>query len=484
MVSGEKYISLDGNITVKPGCPAEKFLFVHSDNFNIFSFAIFFVYNFVLKYYHTIKGVYDFMNLTWGGVDCLELAENFGTPLYVYDTGIIKSRCREIRESFIDRWPNTRARYASKAFLTRSMARLIEREGLGLDVVSLGELHTALSANFPPERIEMNGNAKSHEEIALAVNSGVGRIIIDHPDELRTINHYAQKAGCVQKVLLRVAPGVDAHTHSSIATGQTGSKFGFPAEGPMLLDAIREGESLPNVDVRGLHFHVGSQIFDPSDHVTGLQKTIDLMRDLKRGIGFITHELNLGGGFGAVINPAMKPVALADFTDPMMQTLHAKCAEYGLEIPRAIIEPGRWVVSEAGITLYTVENIKELPGVTYIAVNGGMADNPRYALYQAEYHAVKVTDPDAPAYDRDGGTHVSVVGKCCESGDILIEDAKIAYLEAGDVIALYNTGAYTFSMSSRYNRLLRPAVVFVEDGKANVVVERETLEDMLRGDLL
>ena len=180
----------------------------------------------------------------------------------------------------------------------------------------------------------------------------------------------------------------------------------------------------------------------------------------------------------------MKPVELADFTDPMMKTLYGKCKEYGLEIPRAIIEPGRWVVSEAGITLYTVENIKELPGVTYIAVNGGMADNPRYALYQAEYQAVKVSDIDAPAYDRDGGTHVSVVGKCCESGDILIENAKIAYLEAGDVIALYNTGAYTFSMSSTYNKLLRPAVVFVEDGKSRIAVERQTLDDMLTGDLL
>ena len=424
------------------------------------------------------------MNLFWGGVDCLELAKNYGTPLYVYDTGIIKSRCREIKDTFIERWGNARARYAGKAFLTRAMCKLIEAEGLGLDVVSLGELHTALSADFPPERIEMNGNAKSHEEIELAVSSGVGRIIIDHPDELRTINHYAQKAGRVQKVLLRVAPGVDAHTHSSIATGQTGSKFGFPAEGPMLRNAIREGGLLQFVDIRGLHFHVGSQIFDPQDHVTGMQKTVDLMRDLKRELGFITHELNCGGGFGAVINPKMKPVELADFTDPMMKTLHGKCKEYGLEIPRAIIEPGRWVVSEAGITLYTVENIKELPGVTYIAVNGGMADNPRYALYQAEYQAVKVSDIDAPAYDRDGGTHVSVVGKCCESGDILIEDAKIAYLQPGDVIALYNTGAYTFSMSSTYNKLLRPAVVFVEDGKSRIAVERQTLDDMLTGDLL
>ena len=424
------------------------------------------------------------MALTWGGVDCQELAKNFGTPLYVYDVGVIKSRCRELRETFLNRWENTRVRYAGKAFLTLAMAKLIEREGLGLDVVTIGELYTALSAKFPPERIEMNGNAKSHEEIALAVSSGVGRIIIDHPDELRTISAEAQKSGRVQKVLLRVAPGVDAHTHSSIATGQTGSKFGFPAEGPMLREAIRTGRELANIDVTGLHFHVGSQIFDPQDHVTGLRKTLELVRDLKQELGFIVRELNFGGGFGAVIDPSVPPVKSADFTDPMMQLLHSFCNDNGLDIPRAIIEPGRWIVSEAGITLYTVENIKELPGVTYIAVNGGMADNPRYALYQAEYHAVKVSAPEAPAYDRDGGTHVSIVGKCCESGDILIDNAKIAYLEAGDVIALYNTGAYTFSMSSTYNKLLRPAVVFVEDGKSRIAVERQTLDDMLRGDLL
>lgn len=424
------------------------------------------------------------MSLTWGGVDCYELAERFGTPLYVYDEGMIRARCRELKRTFIDRWSNARVRYAGKAFLTRAMAKLIEEEGLGLDVVSLGELHTALSAGFPPERIEMNGNAKSHEEISLAVSSGVGRIIIDHPDELKVIEHYARESGHAQKVLLRVAPGVDAHTHSHIATGQTGSKFGFPSEGEMLPSAIDYAMSSNLIDLRGIHFHVGSQLFDPRDHIMAIEHITSLMKTLKDTLNFTVHELNFGGGFGAVKNPSMKPVAPSDFTDPMMTLLKARCAEYGLEVPRAIIEPGRWVVSEAGITLYTVENIKELPGVTYIAVNGGMADNPRYALYQAEYDAVSVKEPDAPAYDRDGGTHVSVVGKCCESGDILIENAKLPRLEAGDLIALYNTGAYTFSMSSRYNKLLRPAVVFVEGGNARVVVERETLRDMLAGDLL
>lgn len=421
--------------------------------------------------------------LTWGGVDCQKLAEEFGTPLYVYDSGIIRARCREIREKFLARWVNTRARYAGKAFLTRAMAQLIHEEGLGLDVVSYGELHTALSVNFPTDRIEMNGNAKSHEEIELAVNSGVGRIIVDHPDELRVIEEYSRRAGRSQKILIRVTPGVDSHTHSHIATGQTGSKFGFPIEGSMLRDAIEYAQNSEHIDFRGLHFHVGSQLFSNQDHLTALKNIMNLIRDLKNEMNVVIHELNFGGGFGAVINPSVQSVRLEDFTDPMMKLLHSKCEEYNLEVPRAIIEPGRWVVSEAGITIYRVENIKELPKVTYIAVNGGMADNPRYALYQAEYEAVSVREPDAPAYDRDGGTHVSVVGKCCESGDVLIENAKLPRLEAGDLIALYNTGAYTFSMSSSYNRLLRPAVVFVENGKAKLIVKRESIDDLLNGDL-
>lgn len=429
------------------------------------------------------KECFSVSGLTWGGVDCQSLAEEYGTPLYVYDSGFIRSRCREIREKFLARWVNTRARYASKAFITRAMAKLIQEEGIGLDVVSYGELQTALSVNFPTDRIEMNGNAKSREEIELAVNSGVGRIIVDHPDELRVIEEFSRRAGRSQKILIRVAPGVDSHTHSHIATGQTGSKFGFPTEGPMLRDAIEYSMKSEMIDFRGLHFHVGSQLFDPQDHLMGLEHTIELMRDLKREMNVDVRELNFGGGFGAVINPHVTSVRLEDFTDPMMKMLHSKCEEYGLEVPRAIIEPGRWVVSEAGITIYRVENIKELPKVTYIAVNGGMSDNPRYALYQAEYEAVSVKEPDAPAYDRDGGTQVSVVGKCCESGDVLIENAKLPRLDAGDLIALYNTGAYTFSMSSSYNRLLRPAVVFVENGKSRLVVERENIDDMLKGDL-
>ncbi|MBR0168039.1 MAG: diaminopimelate decarboxylase [Synergistaceae bacterium] len=423
-------------------------------------------------------------HLTWGGVDCQELSERFGTPLYVFDTGIIRQRCRELRSTFLERWPNTKVRYAGKAFLIRAMAKLIHDEGIGLDVVSEGELYTALSAGFPPSDIEMNGNAKSRREIQYSVDSGVGRIIVDHPDELKTIEEYAEKAGRVQRVMIRVAPGVDAHTHKYIATGSTDSKFGVPAdsrEGSMLTEAIRFARTCPHIDMTGLHFHVGSQLFETEDFTKSVEVILRLMKSLKDNLNFTTHELNMGGGFGAVINPSIPAMKSEFYTEPMMKTLVDGCKSYGLEIPCAILEPGRWIISEAGITLYTVENVRELPEITYIAVNGGMSDNPRYALYQAEYNAVKIDDVDGEIYRPSNGGKVSIVGKCCESGDILIDDAEIQRVKAGDVIALYNTGAYTFSMSSTYNCLPRPAVVFVENGEAKVVAERQSLEDIIRG---
>ncbi|MBQ9389569.1 MAG: diaminopimelate decarboxylase [Synergistaceae bacterium] len=433
------------------------------------------------------KGSSKISHLTWGGIDCRELAERFGTPLYVFDTAIMKSRCRELRETFLNRWENTRVRYASKAFLIKAMAKLIDDEGLGLDVVSLGELQTALSAGFPPDRIEMNGNAKSHEEIELAVKSGVGRIIVDHPDELKFIEKYAAEAGRVQRVSVRVAPGVDAHTHAYIATGSTDSKFGVPAdsrEGSMLCEAVKFAQGCEHIDMRGLHFHVGSQLFDTDDYTKSIEVILQLMKSLKDTMNFTTYELNMGGGFGAVINPAVPYMRAEFYTDAMMKVLTEGCKRYGLEMPMAVIEPGRWIVSEAGITLYTVENVRELPEVTYIAVNGGMSDNPRIALYQAEYNAVDVCNTEGEIYRPKTGGKVSIVGKCCESGDILIDDAEIQEVKAGDVIALFNTGAYTFSMSSNYNYLPRPAVVFVENGEARVVAERQTIEDLLRGQVL
>ena len=422
-------------------------------------------------------------HLFWGGADCVKLAERFGTPLYVLDEAVIQERCSEVRRDFLSRWKNTTACYAGKAFLTRAMVRLMDREGRGLDVVSLGELHTALSAGFPPERIELHGNAKSVTELTRALEVGVGRIIVDSPMELEVLGALAEGLGRRARILLRVAPGISAHTHAYITTGQTGSKFGIPVEGNMLTEVVKSALSRKGLELMGLHFHVGSQIFEPDVHRESVVRVVEAASRLKKETGFEMREINFGGGYGARVNPSEPHVPLALFTDAMMGALEERCAALGLECPSAAIETGRWIVSEAGITLYRVETVKELPGVTYVAVDGGMADNPRHPLYNALYDAVSAERPHASATPREG-THVSLVGKCCESGDVLIEDSHLPAVRRGEILAVYNTGAYTFSMAGNYNRLCRPAVVLVHEGMAELMVKRQTPDDLLSGDLI
>ena len=419
-------------------------------------------------------------HLFWGGADCVELAARFGTPLYVLDESVIRARCAEVRRDFLDCWPNASASYASKAFLTRTMARIVEDEGLGLDVVSLGELHTALSAGFPAPRIEMHGSAKSEAELNAALDAGIGRIVVDGLMELEVLADLAARKGRRAEILLRVTPGVAPHTHAYIATGHEGSKFGLPLDGDLLPRAVRLALERDSISLCGLHFHVGSQIFDPTAHVRSVTRVVEAMKRLREELGFRVWELNMGGGFGARSHPSEPPVPLKLFTDAMMEALQRACEAGGLEVPDVSIEPGRWIVSEAGITLYRVETVKELPGVTYVGVDGGMADNPRPALYQAVYRAAVADRPGAPPGWED--VKVSIVGKCCETGDILIENAVIPSVRRGEVLALFNTGAYTFSMAGNYNRLCRPAVVLVKGGQAEVIVERQTPDDLLRGD--
>ena len=421
-------------------------------------------------------------HLLWGGADCVELARRFGTPLYVFDEGVIRSRCAEVRRDFLSRWPDTAAFYSGKAFLTRAMARIIEQEGLGLDAVSLGELRTALSSGFPAHRIEMNGNVKTGEELRAALEAGVGRIIVDSLTELEVLSGVAGRMGRRAAILLRVAPGVDPHTHAHIATGQTDSKFGLPVEGDLLPRAVRLAMDSPDLDLRGLHFHVGSQLSDPQDHVESVVRVVGAMARLRDETGFEAAELNMGGGYGAVPHPSRPHLPLRTFTDPMMEALVQGCAAHGLRRPAAAIESGRWIVSESGVTLYRVEVVKKLPGLTYVAVDGGMADNPRVILYQAVYEAALADRPDAPPVE--GGPRVSVVGRCCESGDVLIEDARLPEVRRGDILALFNTGAYTFSMASSYNRLGRPAAVLAGEGRAELIVERQTPDGLLCGDLV
>ena len=419
-------------------------------------------------------------HLFWGGADCVELAARFGTPLYVLDESVIRARCAEVRRDFLDRWPSASASYAGKAFLTRTMARIVEDEGLGLDVVSLGELHTALSAGFPASRIEMHGSAKSEAELNAALDAGVGRIVVDGLMELEVLADLAARRERRAEILLRVTPGVTPHTHAYIATGHQGSKFGLPLDGDLLPQAVRLALDREFISLRGLHFHVGSQIFDPTAHVRSVIRVVEAMKRLRGELGFRVLELNMGGGFGARSHPSEPHVPLSLFADAMMEALERACGAGGLEVPAVSMEPGRWIVSEAGITLYRIETVKELSGVTYVGVDGGMADNPRPALYQAVYRAVVANRPEE--LPDSEGTKVSMVGKCCETGDILIEEAALPPVRRGEVLALFNTGAYTFSMAGNYNRLCRPAVVLVKGGQAEVIAERQTPDDLLRGD--
>lgn len=419
-------------------------------------------------------------NLFFGGCDVVDLASRFGTPLYVLSENGIRSRCREVRTSFIEKYANTDAVYASKAFLTLAMCRILQQEGLGLDAVSGGEIYTAVKAGFPMDRVMFHGNNKTTEELRLALEKGVGRIVVDSENEFDLLEEIAGTMEIKADILFRVAPGVDAHTHKYIATGHTASKFGMPVLGDGIRALVERSVNSRYLRLRGFHFHVGSQLGDAKSHLMAVNVLLDLIREVNNISGFITEELNVGGGFGVPQLPGEDPVALSDFTDPIMERIISGCENRGINIPRVTIEPGRWIISEAGITLYSVGVVKEIPGVmTYVSVDGGMTDNPRPALYGASYHGVI-----ANKMDERPSMKVTVVGKCCESGDVLIRDMEVPQVESGDILAVYNTGAYNFSMASNYNRNPRPAVVLVNEGEADIIVERQNFEDLVRGEII
>ena len=414
--------------------------------------------------------------LYFSGCEVQKLAEKYGTPLYVVSEDIIRLRCREIRESFLNKYINTKAFYASKAFLTMEMCKIIKEEGLGLDVVSGGELFVALKGGIDSKDILFHGNNKTKEELIMAIEKGVGRIIIDSVDELILLNELAFEYNKVADILFRITPNVDCVTHKYISTGQKDSKFGIPLNEAIIKAAIRTAINSKNLRFRGLHFHVGSQIFDNSNHLQAIENTSLLMKGIKEDMGIEIEELNVGGGFGIkyVENDEAKP--LSYFVDAIMDKIHLKCSEYNLKTPKVFIEPGRWLVGEAGITLYSLGTIKEIPQVrTYVSVDGGLPDNPRTALYNAKYEAYIASKLN---YERD--TMVTIAGKCCESGDVLIWDLMVPQnIERGDILAVMSTGAYNYSMSSNYNKIPRPAVVMLKAGKDRIVVNRENYEDLI-----
>jgi len=422
-------------------------------------------------------------SLIWGGCDVIELARKFGTPLYVLSEDIIRARCREIRSKFLDKWENTDAYYASKAFLTMAMARIIESEGLGLDLVSDGEVYTAYKSGFKMSRTLLHGSAKSDVEIRDAIKRGVGRIVIDNMQELSQVASIAEESGVRARVLIRVATGAVAHTHKAMQTTHTGGKFGISLLGDNLEKAVKLTVSYPQLDLYGFHFHVGSMIYEPDSHVESVEVMIKSIKSLRESVGFETRELDVGGGFGVSPSPMEKTPELDYFTDSIMTRITKDCERFNLPRPKIMIEPGRWIVSEAGITLYSVESVK-VTGPSpedraWINVDGGMYDNIRPCLYGAKYCAVI-----ADKIDAEGTREYAIAGHCCESGDTLIEAIKLPEPKRGDIIVFYNTGAYTFSMANNYNRMRRPAVVLVKDGNAEIIVKRQSCEDLLSGEII
>lgn len=414
--------------------------------------------------------------LVIGGVDCVDLVEEFGTPLYVFDEYTLRSKCAEFKKEFGGRYANTAVLYAGKAFMNQSLTSMFKDEGLGLDVVSKGEMHIARSTGFPMAKVYFHGNNKSREELKQAVDWNVSRIVIDNFQELEMLSALAKEKGVKQDILLRLTPGVDPHTHRFISTGITDSKFGFPLVSAE--DAIARAIRMPNLNLVGLHFHLGSQIFEVEPYVEAIGVTLDLAARLKEKGGFILKELDIGGGFGVQYTLDNPAPPIAHYAEKIVNKLTSKCKELKLEPPQLVIEPGRAMVCQAGVALYTVGVTKDIPGVRcYVSVDGGMGDNIRPAIYGARYEALLANRTTA----KDEKT-VTIAGKFCESGDILIRDIMLPEMEAGDILAIPDSGAYCLAMASNYNASLRPAVVLVQKGKPYLIRRRETLEDITRCD--
>lgn len=410
-----------------------------------------------------------------GGCSAVQLAEEYGTPLYVYDQEEITARFASLRETFLQRWENTRVAYACKAFCTPAMLKLVQREGMCIDVVSGGELYTAMQAGFPAGRIEFNGNNKLPAEIELAVDCGVGRIIIDSPQELSLIEDACRRRGRRMQVLFRVTPGVRADTHDYIVTGKKDSKFGIPLDEEWIFPCIRAAVESQWVELLGLHCHIGSQLFSVQPYLEAVDVLLQLLWQVQDRFGYSMTELNIGGGFGISYTGEEEVRPYEYFLTPIMEKIQAFCAARGIPRPTVVTEPGRSVVGEAGTTLYTVGAIKDIPGVRrYLAVDGGMSDNIRPALYHAAYTALVANRADQPPVQR-----ATVCGKCCESGDILLRDAELPPVEPGDILAVFSTGAYGYSMASNYNNNPIPAVVLVGGGNHRLIVKRQTYGQIL-----
>lgn len=419
-------------------------------------------------------------HLAISGCDAVDLAGQYGTPLYVMSEDEIRRVCKSYVQSF-QRFYGGHGRpiYASKAFCCKEICRIVTSEGMDVEVVSGGELYTALQAGVQAGRIHFQGNNKSAQEIAFALENGVGDIVVDSLWELRLIERIAGERQMAAPVSLRIKPGIDAHTHDFIRTGQIDSKFGIDLVSGEAMEAVRLGLDLEHVQLKGLHCHIGSQILEVEPFVHAAEVMLELFSEIKNQLGVELGHLNLGGGFGVHYTQRDDAAPYEDYMAAVSARVHAKCEELGLTLPEIFLEPGRSVVAEAGVTLYTVGSIKEIPGVrNYVSIDGGMFENPRYALYQAEYTCLLANKADKPA-----DYTATVAGKCCESGDLIQEHTPIQRPQEGDILAVLTTGAYNYSMASNYNRNLKPPCVMVAGGESRVVIKGETYEDLVRNDV-
>ena len=417
--------------------------------------------------------------LNISGVGVSELKAQYGTPLYIYDENMLVNQCRTFINNFKSSKFNTEVLFASKAFSCLEVLRIASREGLGVDVVSLGEIHTAYKAGYNMKKAYFHGNNKTREELQYALEVGVGTIVIDNDYEYEMINKIVRESGNTVAVLLRINTGIDAHTHEYIKTAKDDSKFGYSVYDESIYELIADINNQSNLNFVGFHSHIGSQIFEKTSFFEAVKVVMEFTKKVQEKLCLTISVLNLGGGFGVYYTEEDRPFELADFLREYIEVVERESDNFGLNLTKVVIEPGRSLTCNAGSTLYSVGGVKKtFAGREYVFVDGGMADNPRYALYKAKYEAML-----ANKMNQEADTTYTVAGKCCESGDMLVMDAKLPKAEQGDLLLVSSTGAYNYSMSSNYNRLPKLPVVFVKDGTSRLVVKGETLEDLIRQDI-
>jgi diaminopimelate decarboxylase len=419
-------------------------------------------------------------HLVIGGCDVVDLAEEFGTPLYLFDEQTLRQKCREFKEDFGKYYPDTLVIYASKAFLNKALALIFKEEGLGLDIVSGGELSIAHSVDFPLDRVYFHGNNKTPEELNLALDWGVGRIVVDNFYELELLNGLAGERGTSQNILLRITPGVDPHTHQYTTTGTIESKFGFPLATGQAEEAVKQASSASNLNLLGFHFHLGSPVSEVQPYELAMELVLGFAREVGKKFDLNLSEFDIGGGFAVPYTLDSKVPTVSDYARAVTGKLNELISGLGLSRPRLIIEPGRAIVGQAGVALYKVGAIKEIPGIKkYVCVDGGISDNIRPALYGAKYEALA-----ANKVLEVGREVVTVAGKLCQSGDILVRDINLVSVHPGDIIAIPVCGAYSIPMSSNYNAMPKPAIAMVKEGRARLIRRRETYQDLMNLDLI